>query len=86
MTGTETVETDTLPSSFETWAGSLSITQHSLVMEKLKYARPDLFIAPAVGGYSPMDFFDIEDILAAADREQDAFRREVAALLDMNKI
>ncbi|AJY46557.1 patatin-like phospholipase family protein [Martelella endophytica] len=86
VTGTTTERSDDIPSSFETWAGSLAITQHSIVMEKLKYARPDLFIAPAVGSFSPMDFFAIEDILVAADREQDAFKRRVAALVDINKI
>ncbi|WP_176082465.1 patatin-like phospholipase family protein [Martelella sp. HB161492] len=71
-----------LPGSLETWAGSFSITQRSIVLEKLKCGGPDLYVAPPVGQFATMDFFDVEAILSAADTGRDAFKHKIAALLE----
>ena len=81
-----TIENDgNIPGSFETWAGSFSITEHSIVVEKLKNAAPDLFVAPNVGRYQPLDFFNIETILATVDKDQDAFKRQMEELAEQNR-
>lgn len=78
-----TIENDgTIPGSLETWAGSLAITQHSIVVEKLKNTPPDLFVSPGVGRYNPLDFFNIEEILSTVDGEQDAFKRQIEKLIE----
>ncbi|QQM29151.1 patatin-like phospholipase family protein [Martelella lutilitoris] len=82
VTGTDVEDTGEIPGSFETWAGSFSITQRSIVAEKVKCARPDIFIEPAVGGFNPMDFFEVEDILAAAGSDQDAFKRRIEKIFN----
>ena len=81
-----TIENDgTIPGSLETWAGSLAITQHSIVVEKLKNTPPDLFVSPGVGRYNPLDFFNIEEILSTVDGEQDAFKRQIEKLIEQNQ-
>lgn len=82
VTGSDRKDNGEIPSSLDTWTGSMSITQHSIVMEKLKASQPNLFIAPQVGTFDTMDFLHIEDILAQADKEQDVFRRGVDAILN----
>ena len=84
VTGAEIADTGDIPTSFQTWTGSLSITQHSIVVEQLRYSHPDLFIAPGIGRFNPMDFFKIDAILAVADSEQDQFKRDIAALMHSN--
>ncbi|MET3599321.1 patatin-like phospholipase family protein [Martelella mangrovi] len=81
VTGTDAEDTGEIPGSFETWAGSFSITQSSIVAEKVKCARPDLFIAPDVGRFNTMDFFAVEDILAAASADQDSFKRRIENII-----
>ncbi|MCV0425246.1 MAG: patatin-like phospholipase family protein [Roseibium sp.] len=82
VTGSEYSEQQDLPSGMETWIGSFSITLHSLVAAKLAVSQPDLLIEPAIGGFSTMDFFKIEDILEAAAPSKDEFKRGLTLLLD----
>ncbi|WP_305985649.1 patatin-like phospholipase family protein [Roseibium sp. MMSF_3544] len=84
VTGTDFPRTSNLPSGMETWIGSFSITLNSLVTAKLQCVHPDLFVDLPIETYSPMDFFRIEDILAAAEPAKEPFKRELAALLDVN--
>ncbi|TCT40904.1 patatin-like phospholipase family protein [Martelella mediterranea] len=81
VTGSDDEDTGEIPSSMDTWTGSMSITQHSIVLEKLQTSQPDLFIAPPVGQFETMDFFEIEAILAAASEQQDVFRQGVESIL-----
>ena len=71
-----------LPGSLETWIGSVSITLHSLVSAKLQCYRPDLLIEPPIGRFLTMDFFKIEELLAAAEPAGETFKREIGRLLE----
>jgi len=82
VTGPGRIDTGELPGSLQTWIGSFVITLHSIVAEKLKTKQPDLLVSPPVDGFRPMDFFDVEGILAAADGVKDDFKRTVAALME----
>ncbi|GAB4512489.1 MAG: patatin-like phospholipase family protein [Roseibium sp.] len=82
VTGSDTVESDKLPSGMDTWIGSFSITLHSLVAAKLACNRPDLLIEPPIGRFKTMEFFRVEDILRAAEPAGESFKRGIAALLD----
>ncbi len=84
VTGSTIEDDGAIPGSLETWAGSFSITEHSIVVEKLKNAAPDLLVTPDVGRYKPLDFFNIEAILASVDKEQDAFKRQIETLVEHN--
>jgi NTE family protein len=82
VTGSDTVESDKLPSGMDTWIGSFSITLHSLVAAKLACNKPDLLIEPPIGRFKTMEFFRVEDILSAAQPAGESFKRGIAALLD----
>jgi len=82
VTGAEFARREGFPGSMETWIGSFSITLHSLVAAKLACNRPDLLIEPPVGRFKAMDFFKVEDILAAADPAKDQFKRGLGNLLE----
>jgi NTE family protein len=71
-----------LPSGLETWIGSFAITLHSLVAAKLECSKPDLLIEPPIGKFMTMDFFKIEEIIAAAEPAKDEFKRKLTSLLD----
>lgn len=71
-----------LPSGMETWIGSVSITLHSLVTAKLQCSTPDLFIEPPIGKFLTMDFFKVEEIIAAAEPAKDEFKRGLSQLLE----
>ena len=86
VTGSDYSNKSGLPSGLDTWMGSFSITLHSLVAAKLQCSRPDLLIEPPIGRFKTMDFFKIEEILAAADTAKDVFKQELTELLDTRRI
>ncbi|GAA0781338.1 patatin-like phospholipase family protein [Roseibium denhamense] len=81
VTGSDFLDDGKLPSGMETWIGSFSITLHSLVQAKLACSRPDILVEPPIGRFTAMDFFKVRDILAAADRSKDPFKRDLERLL-----
>ncbi|MES0808898.1 patatin-like phospholipase family protein [Roseibium sp. SCPC15] len=82
VTGTDYTDQQGLPGGLETWIGSFSITLHSLVSAKLAVSQPDLLIEPPIGSFNTMDFFKIEDILAAAEPAREEFKRGLSLLLE----
>ena len=84
VTGAEFDTSKALPGGMETWIGSFSITLHSLVAAKLACSQPDLLIEPPIGRFKTMDFFKVEDLLAAADPARETFKRGLSALLEKN--
>lgn len=81
VTGSDFSSINGLPSGMETWIGSFSITLHSLVAAKLACKQPDLLLEPGIGHFQTMDFFDVEDILAAADPIREDVKRGMDQLL-----
>ncbi|QDG77639.1 patatin-like phospholipase family protein [Labrenzia sp. PHM005] len=81
VTGSDFSSINGLPSGMETWIGSFSITLHSLVAAKLACKQPDLLLEPGIGHFQTMDFFDVEDILAAADPIREDVKRGIDQLL-----
>ncbi|WP_420415385.1 patatin-like phospholipase family protein [Roseibium sp.] len=81
VTGSDFSSINGLPSGMETWIGSFSITLHSLVAAKLACKQPDLMLEPGIGHFQTMDFFDVEDILAAADPIREDVKRGMDQLL-----
>jgi NTE family protein len=70
------------PKTFDLLTGATQILFHSITREKLKSVAPDIFIRPAVGGFAAMDYFNMREILAAAEDAKQDLKRQLAALLD----
>ncbi len=81
VTGSDFSPINGIPSGMDTWIGSFAITLHSLVEAKLACAQPDLLLEPAIGHFQTMDFFEIEEILAAADPVREDVKRGLDQLL-----
>jgi NTE family protein len=70
-----------LPTLIEAIIGANQITLRSVLREKLKASAPDILIRPEIGGFRVLDFFKIEEILAAAEPAKDEFKRACEAAL-----
>ena len=70
-----------LPTLIEAIIGVNQITLRSVLREKLKASAPDILIRPEIGRFRVLDFFKIEEILAAAEPAKDEFKRACEAAL-----
>ncbi|MEP2705470.1 MAG: patatin-like phospholipase family protein [Roseibium sp.] len=82
VTASDFSDINGIPSGMDTWVGSVSITLHSIVAAKLACSGPDLLIEPPIGKFLTMDFFEIEEILLAAEPAKEDFKRGIAKLLE----
>jgi NTE family protein len=73
------------PSFIETLIGATQITLRSIIREKLLAGAPDILIRPNVGAYRVLDFFKLEDILAASVGCKDEFKRAVEAAYEKGR-
>jgi NTE family protein len=64
-----------VPSLMEAIIGSNQITMRSVMSEKLKSAAPDILIRPDIGQFKVLDFYKIDEILAASEAAKDEFKR-----------
>jgi NTE family protein len=71
----------TPPSAFEALVASSQILQHSIVREKLKSRRPDIYIDVAVDRFHVLEFNKLDEILAAAAPAREALRTQLTALI-----
>src|SRR5690606_25378284 len=59
------------PSAFEALVTSSQILQRSIVIEKLKSARPDIYIDVGVDQFHVLEFYKFDEILQAAAPAKD---------------
>ena len=71
-----------VPGTVEAVTGATQLLFHSITREKLKSIAPDIFIRPKVGGYSALDYFKINEILAAAQSAKDDLKRQLSQRLE----
>jgi NTE family protein len=71
-----------IPPPLEAMTGAAQLLFHSVTREKLKSARPDILIRPAVGSFGSFDFFRIEEVLAASAPAKEELKRRLAQFLE----
>lgn len=69
------------PSAFEALMTSSQILQRSIVIEKLKSSRPDIYIDVDVQRFHVLEFYNFADILQAAMPAKDSLKRQLARVL-----
>jgi len=69
------------PRTLDAITGSTQILFHSITREKLKAAAPDILIRPEVGAFGSLDYFKMEEILAAAEPAKQELKRNLAQIL-----
>jgi NTE family protein len=62
-------------------SGATQMLFRSLMREKLRWSAPDILIRPAVGRFGSLDFFQLGDILAAAEPCKDELKSKLAQRL-----
>jgi NTE family protein len=65
------------PTGFEVLMASSQILQRSIVREKLRAVRPDIYIDCAVDAFNVMEFHKFRDILISAEPARDQLKREL---------
>ena len=71
-----------VPPPLAAMTGAAQLLFHSVTREKLRSIRPDILIRPAVGAFGALDFFRIDDILAAAAPSREELKRRLAQCLE----
>jgi NTE family protein len=74
------------PSAVEVLVASSQIFQRSIVREKLKSARPDIYIDCPVGGFTVLDFHRYKEILAAAAIVKEQVKRQLSLVLESQTV
>lgn len=78
--GRSTNTTGRAPSFFDTIFNSIHILQQTIVDEKLKRHRPQIYIKPDIVDVRVLDFFDAERIYRQAQPAKEQLKRELSAL------
>lgn len=69
------------PTAIEALFASSFLFERSIVREKLKAHRPDIYIDAGTGRYQALDFLKVRDILAAAEPAKALLRDKLASVL-----
>lgn len=71
-----------VPRRLEAMIGSTQLMMRAITAEKLKGpVRPDIVIEPEVARFRPLDFRQIDAILAAGEAQKEELKRRLGALL-----
>jgi len=65
------------PTAFEALVIASQILQHSIVREKLRHSRPDIYIDMPVNRFGILEFHKHREILAASEPAKDVLRRQL---------
>ncbi len=81
VTGSAPVDNHTLPSFFDAIFSSVHIMQKTILAEKMKQHRPDIYIKPAITGVRMLDFFNADLVYRQATPAKVQLKEELAKIL-----
>ena len=61
----------------DVWFGSAQIMMHSLTAHMMAAYPPDVYARPHVNSFGMMEFWRVREIIEAADKEKDNFKRNL---------
>lgn len=70
------------PTAIEALFSSSFLFERSIVREKLKTHRPDIYIDAGTGRYQALEFLKVREIFAAAQPAQEALRARLTMMLE----
>ncbi len=79
LTSETPVEAEGIPSSLDAVMASAQIMFSTIVREKLKHDAPDILVRPDVGKFRALNFFKVEEIMAAAEPAKEELKRKLEA-------
>lgn len=81
VTGMRSFDIDKAPSTAEVLFGSIQITLHALVDAKLAMRPPQILIQPPIEEFRVLDFFKLNQIIAATAVIKDELKRKLDAAI-----
>jgi NTE family protein len=78
--------TNAQPSALDVLMSSSQIFQRTIVREKLRATRPDIYLDCPVGDFSVLDFHRFKDVLAAAAPVKDKLKRQLGLILSSHTV
>lgn len=63
--------------ALDVWFGSAAIMMHSLTSHMMGAYPPDVYVRPHLSTFGALEFWRVKEILAAADKEKDNFKRQL---------
>ena len=63
--------------ALDIWFGSAQIMMHSLTAHMMAAYPPDVYARPHVSSFGAMEFWRVKEIIEAADKEKDNFKRHL---------
>lgn len=70
-----------IPNALESVLGTFDIMQTTMLADKLKRIKPDIYLWPRINDVRMLDFGKVEEVFAQAVDEAERFRRELSAAL-----
>ena len=64
--------------ALDVWFGSAQIMMHSLTAHMMAAYPPDVYARPHVNSFGAMEFWRVKEIIEAADKEKDNFKRHLS--------
>ncbi len=64
--------------AIDVWFGSAQIMMHSLTAHMMAAYPPDVYARPHLSSFGALEFWRVKEILAAADKEKDNFKRHLS--------
>lgn len=65
------------PTAIDVGFGSAQIMMHALIVNTIAAYPPDIYARMPVGGFGAFEYWRVREMLDAADKEKDAFKRQV---------
>jgi NTE family protein len=70
------------PTALEALFASSFLFEHSIVREKLKSSRPDIYIQAGTGRFQALEFLKVREILTAAEPAKAELRKKLERMLE----
>ena len=64
--------------ALDVWFGSAQIMMHSLTAHMMAAYPPDVYARPHVNSFGAMEFWRVKEIIEAADKDKDNFKRHLS--------
>jgi NTE family protein len=68
--------------ALDVWFGSAQIMMHSLTAHMMAAYPPDVYARPHVSSFGAMEFWRVKEIIEAADKEKDNFKRHLSVKVE----
>ncbi|WP_045835259.1 patatin-like phospholipase family protein [Hyphomicrobium sp. 99] len=76
----------TVPTAFSALFSSAFLFEHTIIEEKLKNKKPDIFIRAGTSNFQVLDFLKCDDILAAAQPAKERLKQQLSRVLSVETL